>query len=253
MLAEERHARIVELVEAKGTASVAELAEVLETSESTIRRDLVQLDQAHRLAKVHGGATSLSLASVSRDVSVSDRYSLNADAKARVGAYAATFIEADDFVYVDAGTATEAMVDAIEPGSAAARASYVTNSFAHARKLAAKGCRVMVLGGEFKADTEALVGAGALDALTRYHFTCGFFGANAIDVEAGLTTPDPNEALVKRLALSRSSRAFVLADASKLGAVGPVTFAAIDVATILVDGPVGERFQELDNLVEVDR
>ena len=59
MLAEERHARIVEMVARQGTATVTELAAALDISESTIRRDLDKLDQAHRLVKVHGGATSL--------------------------------------------------------------------------------------------------------------------------------------------------------------------------------------------------
>ena len=57
MLAEERFALILNLLAEKRTATVQELCEALNASESTIRRDLTELDRQGRLNKVHGGAT----------------------------------------------------------------------------------------------------------------------------------------------------------------------------------------------------
>ena len=57
MLAEERFALILEQLNEKRTVTVQQLCEALHTSESTIRRDLTELDRQGRLTKVHGGAT----------------------------------------------------------------------------------------------------------------------------------------------------------------------------------------------------
>ena len=57
MLAEERFGQILNLLSKQRTATVQELCEALGTSESTIRRDLTELDRLGKLNKVHGGAT----------------------------------------------------------------------------------------------------------------------------------------------------------------------------------------------------
>ena len=57
MLAEERFSLIMEQLNRKRTVTVQELCEALNTSESTIRRDLTELDRLGKLNKVHGGAT----------------------------------------------------------------------------------------------------------------------------------------------------------------------------------------------------
>ena len=64
MLADDRLNAIVRMVTEAGSMSVADLAEALDVTASTIRRDLQTLDRAHRLAKVHGGATSLERAHI---------------------------------------------------------------------------------------------------------------------------------------------------------------------------------------------
>lgn len=249
MLAEERLSRICELVATRGTATVAELASILETSESTIRRDLDKLDQAHRLVKVHGGATTLESAHLTRDLTLPERYCLHADEKRVIAARAAAFIGPDDFVYLDAGSTVEELISQLTE----TRALFATDSVSHAMALAARGCRVTVLGGELKSATEALVGPDALSAIGRYHFTIGFWGTNGATPEAGYTTPDRNEAMVKQLSMEHTDRRYVLSDASKLGATSLVTFAPFDSATFLTAGPVPEGYRTLENVVEVSQ
>lgn len=249
MLAEERLARIVEVVEREGTATVAKLAELLGTSESTIRRDLDRLDQAHRLVKVHGGATAREAAHLTRDLTLSERHGLHDEEKRIIAGYAATLIEPDDFVYIDAGTSTEALVACI----AETRALYVTDSVSHALALAARGCRVTVLGGELKSATEALVGPDAIASLERYHFTLGFWGTNGITSQAGFTTPDRSEAQVKQVSMEHTERRYVLSDASKFGRTGLVSFAPFEYAQILTAGTVPDEYRNFENIVEVGR
>ena len=236
MIAEERYAHILSEVEREGTVTVAQLAADLGISESTVRRDLEKLDAAHKLAKVHGGATRREDAHVMRDLTISERDGLHADDKRRLAAAAAAMVGPDDFVYIDAGSTTRELVGCLEERGA----TYVTDSAPHAQSLAARGLTVVLLG-ELKAATGAVVGPDAIEALSRYHFTLGFWGANGIDAARGLTTPDREEAEVKRLSIEHtaSGRRFVLTDPSKFGRVAPVRFAELaDVTVLTTDVPV---------------
>lgn len=249
MLAEERFREILAIVAQKKTVTVTELTELLNTSESTIRRDLVQLHKRGALLKVHGGAAALDGDYTTKDAKVSEREELNVAEKQAIGAYAASLIGADDFVYIDAGTTTAALVDAVTEKEA----RYVTNGILHARRLAAKGCRVYILGGELKEDTEALIGGEAVERLRKYNFTKGFFGTNGIHREKGFTTPDIREALVKETAMRQCKKRYVLADSVKFGQVSSVMFGEFDDADIITDKVQNKNYRQCANITEVSK
>ena len=200
MLAEERRQKMVEMVGESATVTVSDLAQAFDTSESTIRRDLDRLDAAGKLVKVHGGAASVESAVapaqsplVTNELGMDEKRSLHTAEKRLIAAHAATLIGPEDFVYIDAGTSTLALVEALsEP---ATQALFATNSVSNALALTSRGCRTIVIGGNLKGLTEAIVGPGALDALSRHNFTKGFWGTNGVTPERGFTTPDPPRAL----------------------------------------------------------
>ena len=129
--------------------------------------------------------------------------------------------------------------------------TYVTDSVLHAQHLALRGMRTVVLGGELKPETEALVGPDALATLDRYNFNCGFWGSNGIAAEQGLTTPDIEEAQVKRISMRHTAKRFVISDASKFGMVAPVKFADFRDATIITAGEVPAKYRAMDNVITV--
>lgn len=121
------------------------------------------------------------------------------------------------------------------PGKTITKATYVTNGIVHARKLILKGFNVYILGGKVKPLTEAIVGAESVRSLKNFNFTKAFMGTNGIDVAAGFTTPDIEEALVKQEAIKKSYVSFILADNSKFRRVFPVTFSDIGKCCIVTD------------------
>ncbi len=250
MIAEERLARIVSLVNDRGAVSVPELMSFLNASESTIRRDLSKLDSMGRLNKVHGGATRIGSEYVVSDQPIAGRQSMRMAEKKAIAAYAARLIEPNDFVFVDGGTTTECLVDAITE----TRATYLTNSLPHAQRLLAKGCRTLLPGGEVKPLTEVLVGAETVNTIRRYHFTIGFWGTNGTGLETGFTTPEFSEAAVKQISLEHTVRPFVLADSSKFSKISLITFADFGDATVVTDRlPAGEgAYRSAGNVVEVE-
>ena len=76
MLAEERWNAILNILEKQKTVTVADLTEMLNTSESTIRRDLLQLDNMKKLVRVHGGATVTDMQYVPSDQSMTEKSAL---------------------------------------------------------------------------------------------------------------------------------------------------------------------------------
>lgn len=80
--------------------------------------------------------------------------------------YAARLVVPNDFIYIDAGTTTEYLIDYLEEKNA----TYVTNAVTHARKLAIAGFKVILIGGELKGLTEAVVGNQAIITIDRMNF-----------------------------------------------------------------------------------
>lgn len=248
MLAEERYAEILRIVNEQKTVTVQDLTEILDTSESTIRRDLTILHKKGSLNKVHGGATAVSMESATKDAALSVRFDLNREEKVLIGKYAATLVEKEDFVYLDSGSSVGAMIDYITETDAV----YVTNAVGHALKLLKKGCKVFLLGGELKEVTEAIVGAEAVESLKKYNFTKGFFGTNGVHLLSGYTTPDITEALVKEKALQQCRKVYVLADSTKIGQTSSVTFGEFEEAQVLTTRLKDNSYKKCEQIQEVE-
>lgn len=231
MFTEERHNIILRELKIKGMISVNDLVKLLNTSESTIRRDLNTLDSEGLLKKIHGGATLVGEKASRHDYKVNVRKSLNLDEKRKIAIHAASLIQDEDVIYIDAGTTTELIIEFISNTNITA----VTNGIVHAKKLLEKNIKTFILGGEIKDVTEAIIGSNAVLDLKKYNFSKGFFGANGISNENGYTTPDVTEGMVKAEALRRCKKAYVLADESKLAQVSFVTFGNIEDATLITN------------------
>jgi len=247
MLTEERQAKILSLLEAMGSVTIQQLMLEFNASESTIRRDLNSLDTSGDLVKVYGGALQKGTMYNTTDDNVRTRMKQNAEAKVRIAQYAASLIKADDFVYLDAGTTTEMMIRYITNK----QAIFVTNAISHAKKLAEIGCKVYILGGEFKAVTEAIVGEEAVATLEKYNFTKGFWGTNGISIQKGFSTPEVKEAMIKRKSMENCKERYVLCDESKFSKISSITFASFESATIITTGLKQPAFKKFKNIVEV--
>ena len=246
MLTEERQQLILKQLEEQKAVTVTELTKQLNASESTIRRDLNSLHQQGKLLKVHGGATAKEQAMTTIEYDMLTKSTLYLSEKQRIARYAAGLIDQDDFVYIDAGSTTETLVDFINQP-----AEFVTNGISHARKLAMKGYRVHLLGGEYKLSTEAIIGIEAVRSLAAYHFTKAFMGTNGISFTGGFSTPDIQEACVKGEAIRRSFQSYVLADHSKFNMDSCITFAKLKEAQILTDRKPAQNYEDYTVVKEV--
>lgn len=249
VLTEERKAIILAKVEEKGSITVSELVEELNTSESTVRRDLIQLDHEGRLMKVHGGAVRISPDIMLNEPNVSDKEKRFSNEKSKIAKYAASLISKGDFVFLDAGTTTKRMLKYITEKEA----TYVTNSFTHANVLSKMGFKVLLTGGEVKASTEAIIGVECIETLKKFNFTKCFVGTNGISVEQGFTTHTTDEASVKRCVLERSFEKYILADHSKFNKIAAITFFDLSNTCIITDFVGNDKYKKLTKIEEVDK
>lgn len=247
MLTEERHSIILNTVNKKKSVGLDDLCELLNASESTVRRDLAFLDEKGMLVKVRGGAIALDDSFTHLEPNVEEKSSLFAEEKEAIARYAASLIENGDFVYIDAGTTTEKMIEFIPSKSV----TFVTNAFINAKKLAQRGFKVIIPAGEIKVSTEAIIGSETVTTLMNYNFTKCFMGVNGISIKGGFSTPDKSEASVKSTAVSRSKEVYILGDHSKFGRIAAVKFAELNRGKIITDRVPDKKYLMATSVKEV--
>ena len=221
MFAHERQAGILALLRKRRRLDVRELADTLAISPATLRRDLSLLDRNNLVRRVHGGV--LLPDDGTEEASLRQKAGTGARAKRRIAARVAESIPPGATVFVDGGTTC------LEAGlllRQRADLTLVTNSLPLIAGYDRFAARLIVLGGERRAVSGALVGSLALDALDRLRADVALIGASGLHPRDGVSTTEPLEAAIKRQWIKKSRRACLLADASKWRQPAAIRFAA---------------------------
>ncbi|WP_175990571.1 DeoR/GlpR family DNA-binding transcription regulator [Bacillus sp. Marseille-Q1617] len=234
MLTEERHRIILDLLKEKEAIKIQEIAEQTNASESTIRRDLTQLEQEKFLKRVHGGAARLQ--GKLKELTVSEKTSKSLHEKNAIARYAASLVEEGDCIFLDAGTTTLGMIEFLPEIDIV----IVTNGLTHVDSLLQKGFKTYIVGGSVKPTTKAMIGSGAIESLQKYRFDKAFLGTNGVHPQYGYTTPDPEEAQIKKTAIELSREAMVLADDTKFGEIAFSKIADLEKAIVITNGTTND-------------
>jgi DeoR family transcriptional regulator, fructose operon transcriptional repressor len=240
---EERQQAIAALVISRGRASVADLAAAYEVTTETVRRDLAILDRAGILRRVHGGAVPARTLRVV-EPGVVDRDTNRADYKHAIADAAVDYLPVNGgSVLIDAGTTT-GRIAAVLPTDR--DLVVVTNSVPVASRLATvPTVSLHLLGGRVRGLTQAAVGEPALRVLETLRVDVAFIGTNGISVNHGLSTPNSEEAAVKRAMVRSASYVIVVADSTKVGSESLISFAPIDRVDVLItDSQLSEADHE---------
>jgi DeoR/GlpR family transcriptional regulator of sugar metabolism len=232
VLAKQRQEVILERVRGHGGARVSDLVDLLGVSDMTIRRDIASLARKGLVARVHGGATSVTGRSADEPgFAVKSR--LQTQEKAAIAAGAAALVSPGDSVAISGGTTTYAVALALHPVPGL---TVVTNSVPVGDVLhsTAREDRAVILTGGVRTPSDALVGSVAVAALKTLHVDWLFLGVHGFDERAGLTTPNIEEAETDRALVASARRVVVVADSTKWGVVGLSSIARLDDVDVLV-------------------
>lgn len=244
MYAEERQREIVRLARADGRVDVATLADSLQVTAETIRRDLTALERVGVLRRVHGGA--IPVERIGFEPAVAARDSVLTDEKERIAKVALAEVPEEGAVILDAGTTTARLAQILPTDR---ELTVVVNSPVIATVLSPRtNLNVLLLGGRLRGRTLATVDDWALRPLADLYVDVAFMGTNGCSVERGLTTPDPAEAAVKRAMISAARRTVLLADHTKIGNDYLARFGSLpDLDLLITDtGVDGELAAEVE-------
>ncbi len=211
MLATDRPAFILKEIEARGSVSVVDLAERLQVSLMTIRRDLVELERAGLVRRVHGGAVNARGRGFEPPLLL--RSSQKREAKALIGRMAAELVADGDSLALDIGTTTYELARNLVGRR---NLTIITPSLHIANLLLNEpDMNVIVTGGIVRHGEASLIGDLAVRAFEGLFVDRLFLGAGAVDSHAGVTEYNWDDALVKRAMTKSAKETILLADASK--------------------------------------
>ena len=253
MYPEERQQAIAQLVGQRGRLSVTTTAEQFGVTTETVRRDLAVLERAGMLRRVHGGAVPVNAVALV-ELGLGERTGRLAEQKDKIAAAALEFLPGTNgSIILDGGTTTAALAELLPTDR---QLLIVTDAVPIAARLAtAPGINVHMLGGRVRGVTQCAVGESAVRTLSNLRVDVAFMGTNGITPGYGFTTPDEEEALVKRAMVSAGQRVVVLADSSKLERETLVRFAAPEDVDVLItdDGADPDVLTALEKAgIEVD-
>lgn len=233
-----RKLKILERLDAKGSADVAELAGLLHTSEITVRRDLSTLASEGLLVRTHGGAMKPGLER--NPVHFVKKATRHAEAKRQIATLAAGLIHDGDTVFLDCGSTVFQLCPLIR----GKKIRVITNSLPIVRELLGSAVTLNLVGGELDPARQAVHGLVAEEHIARYRADAAFVGVDGFSLENGLTARTEVEASHTRALLRQADRAVLLCDSSKLEQDQYVRFAPVGAVHTLVTDAGAEEMLE---------
>ncbi|MEU4409990.1 DeoR/GlpR family DNA-binding transcription regulator [Streptosporangium sp. NPDC023963] len=243
MFAAERRQRILELVRANGAVSLRDLAQSVQSSEVTVRRDLRALEAEGLLNRHHGGATLPG--ELSREPTYSQKTQTAAAEKRAIADLAVSLVEDGDAIVVGAGTTTQ---DFARRLARVTELAVVTNSLLVAQALTdSPRVEVVMTGGTLRGSIHALVGSAAERSLAGLRVRRAFISGNGLTAERGLSTPNMQVASVDRALAAAAEEVVVLIDHTKVGVDTMVQTVPTEEITHLITDDEAPR-EVLDDL-----
>lgn len=210
-----RHSRILALLESRAAAKVAELAEILDVSVGTIRRDLAELEKSGSLQRTHGGAFAAS----EGESGFTGRLAWNQEKKQAVGRAAAAMLPSGSVVFIDGGTSTEGVVPFLASKNALTVITCGLNIAV--ALLRYPYISTIFLGGEVHVESRTVTGPIPAAQLESFgmRFDAAILSVSGISAGHGATNRMLERLSLKRTIIRSSKKTILIGDSSKVGKV----------------------------------
>lgn len=234
---ESRHKVILQELDQTGVVSVKSLKELLNVTDMTIRRDLIDLEKQGLLIRVHGGAHKKVKDSLN-EASHSEKTMLNIEEKKLIAKKCADLIAEGDTVFIGSGTTTDFIGDYLEGKNI----SIVTNSLPIFEKLKDyPNFDLILIGGRYRVKTQTFVGQFANKLLQEIKVSKAFIGVNGIDGH-NVTTANEEEGNGNAIILNNAIEKYIVADNSKFDSYSFYSFYRLDnIDAIVTDDHISPK------------
>lgn len=249
MLAITRKNAIREQLWQNKSVRITELADLLQVTKETIRRDLRDMEKDGELIRTHGGAYILD--GVQNDLDVSTRQVLKTSEKEIIAQKCNSLIQSGDYLFLDGSTTAWFIAKAI----AHRNLTVLTNSLEIANILSdSTTVRLFVIGGEYSAATRSFTGNGAVHTLEQYYIDKAIISCRHVSMEFGLTDTNDDVAMLHRMALNHAREKYLAIDYSKLDKTSFSSIAPVSLLDgIIMEQPFPAQWRQflLENQVRI--
>lgn len=238
---------ILKLLKSDSFFTIPEIAQNLSVSAMTIRRDLSFLHAENVVKKFHGGVTlnpdsTLDL-SWNMDYRLAEQETEMHAEKIRIGQKAASLLEPDDIIIIDAGSTAGAFAKEV-PDVRLTVLCFSQNIFVEMQRR--KNCRILMTGGYYHDDTTMFESVEGLQLISKTRATKSFIAASGVSFSLGVTCTDAYQVESKKAALRSSQTKILLVDSSKFGRVQHALFAELkDFDIVITDTGISPEYQEM--------
>lgn len=229
MILTDRWTEILNYLKIKKSATVEEMMEKFDVSRSTLRRDLVAMEERNLIIRTRGGAEI-----IEEERNLDEILNVYKNEKVKIAKKAAGLIKDNDVIFIDSGSTCYYIIDYIK----AKNVTVVTNGIAHIQKLMMQGINTYVLGGYAKPEMNLIVGEDTEKKVSMMNFDIAFLGTMGIDEEVGFTTELLIDGNVKRAVIKSSKECYILADKSKFNVRKFYTYGTFEQGTIITDSKI---------------
>lgn len=211
MIAAERREKILELVAEKNFADVDMLAESVDVSPATIRRDLLELESSGHVERVHGGVVFRHHPGINQILPLSQREVKFLEEKEAIGRRAASLVNDGETIILDGGTTTYQVARNLRDK----HLQIITNSLSIANVFTdSVNVELLLLGGILYPKRGVFLGPFAEEAIKKIYAHKCFIGTGGI-VKEGITNTDVLTAELERDIIKNSREVIVVADHGK--------------------------------------
>lgn len=234
MLAIDRHRKLLELLQKRGSVRTVEVARQLTVTEETVRRDFEKLEGEGLLLRSHGGAIRLDLQR--REFPVKEREEQHAGAKANIARAALRHVQKGQTLYFDPSTTVQQLAKLLPDQPL----TVVTNSLQIPALLADKpSVHVVLAGGELIASSLSCTGMAAEMTVDLYRIDAAFISCRGVEAKRGLSDAMRDQGRLKRHVIDRAEKTILLADHSKANVASSYFFSPLSsIDTWIVDQPL---------------
>ncbi len=231
MFLSSRHSEIIELARQSGRVAVEDLAARFDVTPQTIRKDLNDLCDRRLLNRIHGGAV---FPSGTANMEYEQRRQIAATEKAAIGHAAAALIPDDASLFINIGTTTEAVSEALLDRSGL---MVITNNINVANRLRAyPRFEVIIAGGVVRTSDGGIVGEAAVDFIRQFKVDVAVIGTSAIDHDGALLDFDFREVKVAQAIIANARHVILVSDSTKFERTAPVRIGHLSqVRTFVTD------------------
>ncbi|MDR2144017.1 MAG: DeoR/GlpR family DNA-binding transcription regulator, partial [Treponema sp.] len=227
-------ALLMQYLQNKGTVTTEDAAALLHVSTATVRRVFSRLAEDNKIMRFYGG---IRLPAPSRHYEYTQFEQYMLQEKIAIGHYAASMVEENDFIFIDCGTTTIHMANALArrfEANTLKNVNIVTNSLMNLQQLTPYTRNIILAGGEYITERKSFSGALTETFLQQFHFSKSFVGTESMTFKEGFMAANIQYSRLCHLVVELALQSFILMDSSKVGIPSFMVHNRLDQVSALI-------------------